>query len=323
MRLVALLAALSAAQDEATTAVEIELWKPFPGEDPNRNPYIVDHKIPMPRSVNPVCGVTDMQYCWDPRKGSGPNVGLTCEQCCFKTEQEIKLGGTCWPYVPVPEYIMANNTEEFCCKGQMRPDFNNLKEKVLAMSEDEGVRPPECPEPKSAAARERYKNLLGDPDYGCFVPQLGYDCEACCFNPATHPVVWGSNKVELVQKAACWRTSVLEPYVLKPMQENIPYDWWLECCMADCPPNWTPIVCAIMPYVHYMAILFFLTVVLICFIFEQALVRNLLCFANPPEDEDPMKLFGAAADSAQKATEESRAKEQAKSGASVAPEEQP
>ena len=52
-------------------------------------------------------------------------------------------------------------------------------------------------------------------------------------------VVWGSNKVELVQKAACWRTSVLEPYVLKPMQENIPYDWWLECCMADCPPNWS------------------------------------------------------------------------------------
>ena len=52
-------------------------------------------------------------------------------------------------------------------------------------------------------------------------------------------VVWGSNKAELVQKAACWRTGVLEPYVLKPMQENIPYDWWLECCMADCPPNWS------------------------------------------------------------------------------------
>merc|ERR1719506_53268 len=37
----------------------------------------------------------------------------------------------------------------------------------------------------------------------------------------------------------------------------------------------------------FLAILFFMTVVAACAIFEWALIGNKLCFKNPPQDDDP------------------------------------
>merc|ERR1719240_2452335 len=96
-------------------------------------------------------------------------------------------------------------------------------------------------------------------------------------------------------------------------------DKWQKCCMdSGCDPASNLHVCIIMPFTPYLALLFFMSVVGCCAVFEWALIGNKLCFKNPPKDEDPFALVSGAAEAARKSTAAPK-KKAAKPGA-VAPE---
>lgn len=257
----------------------IEFYRPVPGKGIEYNPYIIDHNLAPPASISPVCSTqsenhTDQPICWDPL------IGFTCEKCCFRDDKEIKKSGTCWAYVKAPLDVPSELIEDYCCKGRLKPDFDNLKQKTLALSDGDSVRPPMCARPGS------------DADTRCFAPTQGFPCESCCFNPETHPVSFASDKRQKVEDSPCWliedESHPMARYVgLETAKGMSSYDLWLKCCLRSCPPDMSESMCAIMPMVPYLAIAFFVFVTFLCYIFEFTLVNNKLCFANPPEDRDP------------------------------------
>jgi hypothetical protein len=224
--------------------------------------------------------------------------GYNCENCCADGGEE------CFDYLyTIPRFVTRAVTKDYCCKGRLKPDFAALQARTEAMSEAEDVRVPQCREYNSDWDKNRNPN----PDYkgfrSCFMPHLGMSCEACCYNPDAHPVQWVSNYHEKVKENLCWNSDRLEPTLGVYATAFTPFEKWQKCCQdSGCDPAVHVWVCLAMPWTPYMALLFFMSVVGCCAIFEWALIGNKLCFKNPPRDEDPFALTSNAAEEARKST---------------------
>jgi hypothetical protein len=284
--------------------------KPDPDRPAHYNPYISDLGLPMP-SVPYLCtapGITgtDQLICWGnadsdgvPQEESIRLAGYNCENCCADGAEE------CFDYLyTVPRFVTRSTIKDYCCKGKLKPDFETLKSRTLAMSAAEEVRPPECREYGGEFDLNRNPN----PDFkglrSCFMPHLGLSCEACCYNPDAHPVQWTSDYMEKVKENHCWNTDRLEATLGVYVTALTPYDKWQKCCQdSGCDPAVHVWICIWLWAIPYAVILFFACIVAGCAIFEWALIGNKLCFKNPPQDQDPFALVNNAAEGAKEATQ--------------------
>jgi hypothetical protein len=290
---------------------------PLPDRETYFNPYLIDLDLEMPRSRAHQCAIpsyypsptkydeprngTDQAICWSLMVPS-----LVCESCCSQTEATIKKQGNCWDYVPAPNWVPAGKIEEYCCKGKLKPDFAANKAAVIKMSEAEGVRPPTCYDHESEMDLARNPYYWPDTPRSCFEPILGLSCEACCFDPDTHPVQWSSYNRENVKKSKCWSHDIMKSTMGPAFDTTQPYDKWTKCCQDYmCDASISVTTCLIMPFVPYIALGFFLLVVVLCAVFEWALIGNKLCFRNPPKDEDPFAFVNNAATEAKRASTKS------------------
>jgi hypothetical protein len=305
-----------------TTSTGLSDGVPDPDKPANYNPYLIDFKLPMPQSVSHLCTAastdgptpgTDQLQCWGnadadgvPQEESIRLAGYNCESCCADGGEE------CFDYLyTVPKFVVTAHVKEYCCKGRLKPDFTALHARTVAMSEAEGVRPPECREYMSDWDKGRNPWKKGE--RSCFMPHIGASCETCCYNPDAHPVQWISDYQERVKENYCWNSDRLEPTIGPLASVLTPFQKWQKCCQdSGCDPAVTVLVCRTLPYVPYLALLFFMTVVAGCAIFEWALIGNKLCFKNPPQDEDPFALVGNAAEAAKDATKAPPKKEASK-----------
>jgi hypothetical protein len=292
--------------------------KPHPDKPANYNPYLIDLELPMP-SVAYLCTApgpdvmdpesrvkgTDQLACWGnadedgvPTEESIRLAGYNCENCCQDGAEE------CFDYLyTIPKFVTRAVTKDYCCKGKLKPDFEALKARTLVMSEAEGVRPPECRDYMSMDDMNRHPDLELKGLRSCWMPHVGMSCEACCYNPDAHPVRWDSNYQEKVKENFCFNSDALEPTLGAYANILTPFQKWQKCCQdSGCDPAVHIWVCLVLPWTPYIALLFFMTVVLCCAIFEWALIGNKLCFKNPPKDEDPFALTSNAADAAKDAT---------------------
>jgi len=201
------------------------------------NPYLFDLEIALDSSTQPVCGVTDQEICWT--TGINAARGYTCEECCLKEvgDSEFFPEG-CFPFMDLPEWWEkeALNPDllfkDFCCKGKLMPNFDQMEQEVIQMSEDKEMRAPSCEKANEAekifektleasiitrpdgsmsadpqAAYDEIENVLGssEPQAYCFDYMEGYNCKACCLNSAKHPISYYDERVTFVEQNPCFQ----------------------------------------------------------------------------------------------------------------------